>query len=439
MNGTDPAPARGAYPADGIAWQSVAMLALLYFFSYADRQILALLVTPIQHDLRITDVQFGLLIGTSFAVAFSVFGLIVARFVDRYSRKWIVAIGALLWTISTILSAFAGSFAELIILRIGLSIGEAVLSPAAISMIADLFPRERRAAPTSIYTAAAGVGGSGAFLYGGWLFKTLTATGLTLPVVGTLSAWRGSMLLIGVPGLLIAILFIVAVPEPMRLDPPSPGQRGASPLAEARHDWRAYMGYLGAFAVMAFTSMTLPAWYPTILVREFGLDVGTAGFCFGMVGLIFGPLGVLSVPFLLSRFGRWRGADALVSLGLTAIMLASPCVVLALLSPEVELALAALVPATFLLGICNTMAYMGIQQFAPGAVRGQFVSYYLLAYGICGLGLGPLTISLISAGTGVQLSSALAGCSVVGAILALALLILARTPIRARLADGAAA
>ena len=102
-------------------------------------------------------------------------------------------------------------------------------------------------------------------------------------------------------------------------------------------------------------------------------------------------------------------------------MVASPCVVMALLAPTAALSLLWLIPAGFMLGVCNTMAYVGIQQFAPGMVRGQLVSYYLLAYGICGLGLGPLTIGAISSSTGLPLSTALAGCSVIGAAIAIGL------------------
>lgn len=410
------------------------MLCLLYFFSYADRAILALLVVPIQRDLAITDVQFGLLIGTAFAVSFSVFGVLIARYVDTRSRKWIVALGATVWTTSTILSAFAQSYGQLLVLRLGLSIGEAVLSPAAISIIADLFPKAKRATPTSIYTASAAIGGSGAFLYGGWLYKAVGEDGLALPLVGELSAWRSAMFLMGAPGLLIAFLFMLVVREPARVAPAAEGGGdGAAASAEIRRDWRVYTGYLGCFAVMAFTSATLPAWYPTILVREYGLDVATSGFYYGTLGLAVGPLGILSVPWLLARFERHRGDDALVSLALTAILLVSPCVVVALLTPNVWLSLGLLVLVKFLLGVVNTMAYVGIQQFAPNAARGRLVSYYLLAYGLCGMGLGPLTISLISTATGLPLSTALAACSVVGAGVAVALLLWARTGLRERL------
>lgn len=194
------------------SWYLVALLALLYTFSFVDRLVLGLLTVDIGKDLRISDTQLGLLIGTSFAVVYSLAGLPLAHFLDRGNRKRIIVGGVLLWGGMTVLSGFAPNFAILAICRAGVALGEAVLTPAAISLIADSFPPERRILPTSIYAAVAALMTIGGMIIGAAALQLahLLEGGLGMP------AWRLVLIMTGVPSIALGLLFASTVREPQR-------------------------------------------------------------------------------------------------------------------------------------------------------------------------------------------------------------------------------
>ena len=146
--------ASGALPRAGYAWSMVALLLLAYMLSFIDRQIIALLVDPIRRDLAITVFQFSLLHGLAFSIFFALMGMPIAALADRYTRKWIIAVGVLLWSAMTALSGLADSFTELFLARIGVGIGEAALAPAAYSLVADAF--ERRTVPKAMAVFSVG-------------------------------------------------------------------------------------------------------------------------------------------------------------------------------------------------------------------------------------------------------------------------------------------
>src|SRR5580704_2904379 len=160
-----------AYPSAAWAWYTVAILLCAYIFSFIDRQILNLLVAPVRRDLGITDTQMSLLIGFSFAIFYSVLGLPFGRLADSMSRTRLIIIGMFTLSLITGGCGLIGSYSQLFLLRMGVGIGEATLSPAAYSMISDSFPPEKRSVPFSVYTMATYVGGGVAFLLGGLLLR----------------------------------------------------------------------------------------------------------------------------------------------------------------------------------------------------------------------------------------------------------------------------
>ena len=125
------------------AWYIVAVLTLAYTFSYVDRSILGLMVGPIREDLQISDTEFSLLAGLAFALFYTLLGIPIARLADRTNRRNLIAAGIALWSLMTAVCGLARSFGQLFVARVGVGVGEAALSPAAYSMIADLFPKER--------------------------------------------------------------------------------------------------------------------------------------------------------------------------------------------------------------------------------------------------------------------------------------------------------
>ena len=192
------------------AWYMVFSLTLIYCVSFLDRNILSLLAVPIAGALGISKTQLGLLYGLGFGVLYALVGLPLAHWIDRGQRVWIVVIGVTLWSLCTFASAFATSFGQLAILRSGVAIGEAVLSPAAVSLIADLFDRERRTLPTSIYSAVGTVMGYGSYFFAGGALDLATHLSTQM----AMAPWRLTLIIVGLPGLLLAPLLRLTVREP---------------------------------------------------------------------------------------------------------------------------------------------------------------------------------------------------------------------------------
>lgn len=138
------------YPSSTRAWVTVAILMLAYVLSFVDRQILNLLVEPIRRDLDITDTHMSLLMGFSFAVFYTICGVPIGRLADRKSRRGIIAVGVLVWSLMTALCGTARTFWQFLVFRIGVGVGEAALSPSAYSLIADSFPPKLRGTAMSV-------------------------------------------------------------------------------------------------------------------------------------------------------------------------------------------------------------------------------------------------------------------------------------------------
>ena len=140
------------------SWYTVAVLTLAYLFSYIDRQILSLMVGPIQRDLQLTDTQFSLLHGFAFAIFYTLLGIPIARLADRKSRRLLIAAGVAIWSVATAMGGLARNFAQLFTARIAVGVGEAALTPAAYSMLADLFPRQQLGRAIGVYSSGVFVG-----------------------------------------------------------------------------------------------------------------------------------------------------------------------------------------------------------------------------------------------------------------------------------------
>ena len=204
------------YPRPARAWYVLGLLTLVYVFSFLDRTILGLLVGPIRRDLHITDTQVSLLMGFSFAVFYTFFGLPLGRMADSRSRRQLIAGGIATWSLFSAGCGLARSFGQMLLLRIGVGVGEAVLSPSAYSLLTDYFPPRRRATALSIYGMGIYIGSGAASVLGG--FVTGWATGRvswTVPLMGDVRSWQIVFFAVGLPGVLLA-LFMYTFAEPVR-------------------------------------------------------------------------------------------------------------------------------------------------------------------------------------------------------------------------------
>jgi MFS family permease len=272
------------------AWYVVGVLALANCVSFIDRLILSLLVQPIKSELAISDTAFSLLAGAAFAIFYCGIGLVIARWADRYSRKWIVTIGITLWCLMTALSGTARSYLQLFAYRVGVGVGEATLSPSAYSLLAGHFPPQKLALAVGIFSAGVTAGTGLAYLLGGSVIGWVISLGsVELPLLGELSGWRLVMAVVGLLGLPVALLmaFVREPARPQGLPPATLTEVWAHFKAHAKEYGYVFAGY-GATTITAFAVMI---WTPELYRRQYGAGIGEAALVIGTVALIGGLLG----------------------------------------------------------------------------------------------------------------------------------------------------
>jgi MFS family permease len=218
-------------PDSAASWYVVAICMAAYVLSFVDRQILSLLIGPIQADLGISDTQFGLLHGFAFAIFYATLGVPIAGFSDRMARPAVISAGIAVWSLATAACGLAGSFAALFGARVMVGAGEGALSPATQSLIADLFSREKLGRALAVYSLGSFVGAGLAFVAGGAVIAAATAHG-TVHIAGlALRPWQLCFMIVGLPGLLLALIVAMTVRDPR---PSASGKRAASRRASAR-------------------------------------------------------------------------------------------------------------------------------------------------------------------------------------------------------------
>ena len=234
-----------AYPSAFAAWYSVAVLMLIYIFSFIDRTTISLIVEPMKRDLHISDTQMGLLQGSAFALLYTFLGLPIARLSDRHSRRAIIAGGVFIWSIMATLCGLARTALQLFVARIGVGVGEAALSPAAYSIITDSFPRSKLGSAFSVYNIGITIGAGVAFLVGGIVVAAVSHAGATytLPLLGDVRAWQMVFIVTGAPGIVLPLL-LLTFREPARrgiLRSPAAAPAAALPPAALERSTRLHL------------------------------------------------------------------------------------------------------------------------------------------------------------------------------------------------------
>src|ERR1700722_1588915 len=217
------------YPSRPYAWTVVAILIATAVLSYTDRQVLSLLVDPIRGELGISDSQASLLLGTAFAVVYGIAGIPLGILADRTSRRNLIFAGVLVWSCGTLACGFSQTFGQLFAARIVVGLGEAVLSPAAISLISDYFPPSRRGTAVGFFLSGIAMGIGESILIGGGVLHVVELGVLAGTPLAGQPAWRLVLLLIGAPGLLWS-LAILAIREPAR-QANAPASRSTAPAS----------------------------------------------------------------------------------------------------------------------------------------------------------------------------------------------------------------
>jgi len=376
------------------AWYVVGVLMLVYVFSFVDRQVFSLLVDPLRRDLDISDTQVSLLMGLSFALFYTCFGIPIGRLADTYSRRGIIAIGLLLWSLLTAACGLAGSYSQMLFLRMGVGVGEAALSPAAYSLITDLFPREKLASAISLYSMGIYIGMGLAYLLGGLVVGyAATHAAWDLPLVGPIRPWQLIFFFIGLPGLALLPL-LATVREPPRQ------RKSAAPMREVLSyvfaNRRTVLLHNVGFGFMSLSAYATFAWVPEFYRRAFQWDIRTTGLVYGVIVLVFGSLGITGAGRLVDRIYARGRENAALFVAVVIAILWIPFNVLLFLSPSATWATLWLVPATLLGAAPFGIAPTAIQQIMPPTMRGQASAVYLFVLALIGLGIGPTAVAIVT-------------------------------------------
>jgi MFS family permease len=378
------------------AWLVVFFLMVLLTSSFIDRTILSLLVRPIRHDLVLSDTEFSYLTGLAFVVMYSLAGIPLGWVADRWSRRLLIAGGVAVWSVMTASCGMANSFWRLFTARVGVGIGEATLSPCAYSLISDYFPPERLARPLSVFALGIPIGSGMALIIGGSVIDAITAIGpVALPVIGMTKPWQSIFLIVGLPGLLLAVLALVILREPRHRHPPTvePQPSFAEVFVIMGKNLRIYATLalgIGAFAIYALGANV---WLPTYLQRVHGFTPGESGRFLGTSILIFGILGSVTAGWLADSLAKRGHRDGLSRIGIAYAVGMFLCGGIGPIVPVPWLSLTLVSLSGFFSLTWAGVNVSVLQTITPIRMRNQVSAIYLLFTNIVGMGFGPTMIA----------------------------------------------
>lgn len=381
------------------SWYTVIVLLFAYVLSFVDRIIMSLLVVPIKADLNATDTQMGLLMGLAFAIFYTLVGIPIARLSDVKSRKFIVSAAILLWSLMTAACGLSKSFFQLFLARVGVGVGEAALSPAAYSIIADSFPKEKLGRAISVYQSGALFGGGLAFIIGSKVIHyIMQSDAAVLPLIGPVQAWQMAFVLVGLPGVFMALMMLT-VREPSRTGIGKDLAEFVS-IKEAvsfiRKKWKVYLSIFFGFAILATPITSTITWLPTYLQRVHGMSVAESGQDLGLILFFLSSSGVFFGGWLVDYLNRKRYKDSYFRIGLICTILPVPLTLLVTTLSNLDATMLLLCPWIFLISMPIAIGPIALQAITPNQLRAQITAVYMLFLNLITALLGPTGIGFIT-------------------------------------------
>lgn len=385
------------WPSPGRAWAAVTVLMLAYGSSFADRQIMTLLVGPIRHDLNITDTQFSLLSGMAFVLFYVAMGVPLAAVADRWNRRSLVTVGIVVWTTMTALCGLANSYWTLLAARIGVAAGEATLSPSAYSLIADYFPPQRRARAMAAYAMGGVVGTGLALIIGGSVIHLVSASdSVSLPLLGALRPWQSAFVLVALPGFFVASLMMF-VKEPARRGVAAASTAPLPPvLPFLRTQWRTLAPLALGFSIVGVVIGSYMVWIPAILMRTWGYEPAQAGWLYGLTLILGSTSGMALSGWTVDRLTARGLTDAPLRVTLLSNCVAIPVAIAMPLSPNGTVAAVLLAATSFLFGLGQALPAPTFHAIMPNQLRARVMAIYFLIGNLIAFGVGPTMTAIIS-------------------------------------------
>lgn len=383
--------------------------------AFVDRQMLNILVDPIRADTGLTDTQIGMLQGPAFIITYTLCMFPVAWLSDRFSRKLVIIVSLISFSLMTFLFGIAEGFLGLLLTRAGVAIGEAAITPAAVSLIRESRPPEKQAFAMGVFGTGVYVGSGLALMVGGSGYQAI------FNVTGDASAWRWLFMLCAGLGLLV-ILFVIFMKEPVRIESnrtdPADDSSMAAFFRHIRGMLKIVVPFLMAFICISAMSMAILSWFPAMLTRA-GWSFQSAGFALGIANLVGGACGALSsghIAGLLARRGISYPAIRILT-AVTILFGISAAATAMAISPVLAIIFAGLTMAGS--GAIATMGVYGFQSLFPSKFSARAVAFYMVLSGTLGAPLGPLVVPMVIDLANGSLQLAIAIVALTGTALAL--------------------
>ncbi|REL25117.1 MFS transporter [Thalassotalea euphylliae] len=385
QQGSLPTPT-GAYTTNTSKYYALILLTIVYSFNFIDRQLLAILQEGIKADLGLSDGQLGLLTGFSFALFYVIAGIPIAKWADSGNRRNIISIAVFVWSFMTAISGFVQNYIQLLLARIGVGIGEAGCSPPSHSIISDIFPRESRAGAIGFYSTGVSIGILFGFLLGGWLNDVF--------------GWRTAFLVVGAPGIILAVIVRYTLKEPLRglaenkviNEQSPPSFKETLKLLMSRSSF-VHMA-LGS-ALTAFVGYGFVNWSASFMLRSYEITTTELGVWLAMIIGVGGAIGVFGGGVLADKLAK-KDVRWYAWLPGIAALLGLPFFITFCLTNDKYTALYSLivpsVMANLFLGcvVATTHSLVGLR------MRAMSSAIFFLILNIIGLGLGPSSIGFLS-------------------------------------------
>lgn len=373
----EPAPLPASRP---YLWWLITVLLLVNILNFVDRQSVFILAEDIKRDLDLTDTDIGLLGGISFAIIYATLGIPLARMAEIYGRKRILAGLLFIWSAMTALGGLAQNFVQLVATRLGVAAGEAGSTPTAHSLISAYFPEHRRGIVLAIFSLGVPLGTMIGLILAGW--------------INQVASWRTAMIVLGLPGIFLAVLLLVTIKEPPSQIEKVREQKLGRTLRElwSRPSFR-QMAYgqavysMGANAAIVFA--------PAFLMRTYELNSASTGLFLGVAYGVIGVAGTLIGGAMGDRFGQ---RDARWRLWLPALVLlaAMPLTLGAWFAPTASTSVALLAGTKFANLFYFGPIFVALHSIAPTHARGTASAVLLFFNSLVGISLGPLAVGLLS-------------------------------------------
>jgi MFS family permease len=385
------APARGAS-------LILFLLVLASAISFMDRFIFSLLQEPIRLSLKLSDTSVSLLQGMAFMVFYIIAAVPIGALTDRTRRVGIAGLACLGWSLGTFVCGAARTYGILFLGRVGVGVGEAGLTPSAVSLLSDVYPRRAWSRAVAVFSAGSNLGPAFGYAIGGYVYGLLPRQGLPLPLVGLCAPWQVVFMLAAIPGAVLGLVLLILIKEPARSRSRQTQARGSAfktLVTAIVGDWR-LLRVLAAFCLMAASTVALVAWSPTLFIRVHHWSVRQVGLTFAAMNIGCGLVGMILGGTLSDLLGA-RGVRAPnIMVILCALVVVAPAVAGFALSGDSGVAFAFLALATFACNLCVGAAVPIVPAVTRPEVRATVVAFYIMLSNLAGVGLAPTGVALLS-------------------------------------------